>query len=426
METLKERLVALLRKSEGIFKTDMVYLVKNGSWLGFAQIASTLLAFGMSLFFANAVSKDIYGNYKFIMAATGILGAISLSGLGTIVTQGVAQGHEGILKDAVKTSLRWGTLIVAAALTAAIYYFYKGNTTLGVSMLIAGATLPFMNAYSLFGNLQGGKKDFKGYAIYSTLGQVFTTVLLIIVAITTKSILALVATFFISSLIADIVSYRRVLSVFHMNEARDKSLIPYGKHISAMNLFGTVANSLDKLLVFHYLGAAELAIYSFAQALPEQIRGGFKSLFGITLPKYAAMSEKDMRTSIKNKTCMLTVIAALLALTYIVAAPFIFKFLFPKYTASVFYSQIYALGLVAYPGIALFGIYFQLKKATRTLYILNIFSDIVTIILTFVFIYKLGLKGAVVENGVSWLIMFLIYWYSFAKDKPGKTIPTDA
>src|SRR5665213_3415929 len=143
MDNLKERTVSLLRKSERIFKTDMVYLVKNGSWLGFAQVASTLLAFGMSLFFANVVSKDVYGNYKYIMAATGILGAVSLSGLGTVVTQGVAQGHDGVLKDAVRTSLRWGTLIAGGAIIAALYYFHQGNSVLALSMLIAGATLPF-------------------------------------------------------------------------------------------------------------------------------------------------------------------------------------------------------------------------------------------------------------------------------------------
>lgn len=415
MDTIKTKIYSLLRRSERIFKTDMVYLVKNGSWSGFAQIASTLLAFALSLFFANVVPKDVYGNYKFIIAATGILGAVSLSGLGTVVTQGVAQGNEGVLKDAIRTSLRWGILIIVIAIGSAVYYFLHGNMVLGVSLLIAGFSLPFINAYSLFGNFQGGKKDFKGYALYSTAGQAFTTILLIISAIVTKNILAIVAVYFLSSLIADIISYVRVLSVFKVNDSKDHSLIPYSKHISVMNLFGTIANSLDKLLVFHYLGAAELAIYSFAQAIPEQIRGGFKSLFGIAFPKYASLSPDEVRSSIKAKIYRLTFIAALFSLVYILAAPFIFKLLFPKYLQSVIYSQIYMLGIIAFPGISLFATYFQLKKDTRTLYKLNVIGNITTMIFTFIFIYNFGLKGAVIENGVSWLVMLLAHWYYFVK-----------
>ena len=75
------------------------------------------------------------------------------------------------------------------------------------------------------------------------------------------------------------------------------------------------------------------------------------------------------------------------------------------------------LGLIAIPGISLFGTYFQIKKATRTMYKLTIVSNVTTIILTFILIYNFGLKGAVIENGISWLIMLGVHYYYFSTHK---------
>ncbi|MDB5194399.1 MAG: Polysaccharide biosynthesis protein [Parcubacteria group bacterium] len=396
----------------------MVYLAKGGFWLGFGQVISALLSFASSLFFANIISKDLYGNYKYIIATTSILGSISLSGMGAVVIQGVAQGAEGTLKDAVSTSLRWGSLTAIAALSTSLYYFSHHNTALGVSMLIAGASLPLTNAFSLYGSYLSGKKNFKRSTLYNTGSQIVTTAALIITAAATKSILAMVAVYFTLGTISILWAYRHVLSTYHLNDTRDHSLIPYSKHLSVMNLFSVVANQLDKILVFHYLGAINLAVYSFSQAIPEQVKGVFKSLFGIALPKYATLSEENMRASIKSKALLLTGLTVIVVFAYVLAAPFIFKLLFPKYLEAVLYSQIYMLGLITIPAISLFGIYFQLKKATEVLYKLTVIGNVATIILGFVLIYNFGLKGAVIENGASWAIMLFSNWYYFAKDTP--------
>ncbi|HUD03989.1 MAG TPA: oligosaccharide flippase family protein [Candidatus Paceibacterota bacterium] len=417
MEKLKLKIHTLLRKSERIFKTDMVYLVKGGSWLTLGQVIATLSAFITALFFANAVSKDVYGNYKFILAAAGILGAFSLTGMAQVVAQGVAQGSEGIFKDAVKTSLRWGSIVVVIALGVSVYYFLNGNAPFGYAFLIAGITNPFIDAFGLYGAYLGGKKDFKRSTLYNTGSQLFTTVVVIITAVTTQNALAIVAAYFISSTLGILWSYRSVLSRFKPNTVGDKTLIPYSKHLSVIYLLGTIASQSDRIFVFHFLGPVSLAIYSFAQAIPEQIKGVFKNLFGVALPKYAVLPDAELRKSVIKKSLQLTGMTVIIVLLYILAAPLVFGLIFPKYIESVFYSQIYMLGLIFVPAISLFSIYFQIKMASRIMYKINIMSGIFTLILTFVLVYKYGLMGVAVENGLSWLILFLINVYYFRKIK---------
>jgi O-antigen/teichoic acid export membrane protein len=417
MEYIKNKAYKALRWSEKYAKTDMVYVAHGSFWVGIGQVSSAIITLASSIFFANLISKDLYGNYKFIVAATSILGAFTLSGMGTIVTQGVAQGFEGILKNAVKTTLKWGSIIVSIAFATSFYYFINGNNTLGFTMLIAGISLPINQAYSLFGSYLVGKKEWKKGTLYNIGSQFINTVALIVTAITTQSVLAMVFVYFTINTFTTILGYLYTLKIFHINDRHDHTLIPYGKHLSLMGLLGTIANQFDKILIFHYLGAMQLAIYAFAQAVPDQLKGLLKSIFGIALPKYAALEESELKPSIIKKSIQLTIITALTVAILILVIPFLFKFIFPKYLESVFYSQIYLLGLITVPGITLFGIYFQLKKATRTLYKLNVMGNTATLIITFILIYKYGLLGAVIANGASWFVMLLVNGFYFFKDK---------
>jgi len=413
MQRLKNRGLTGLKWLGNYFETDAVYVAKSGFWMSIGQFSAVLIAFGLSIFFANFVSKDIYGQYKFILSATGILGALSLTGMANVVTQAIARGKEGMLKKSVSTSLKWGVIVIVVGVGSSIYYFLNENNTLGFSMLVATICLPLINSFGLYGGYFSGTKNFKLSTLYWIFSQIILTLGIIIVASLTQNPLALVAVYFIISAITAIWCFYHVISKYHLNSEIDDSFISYGKHVSFMNFFGGLANQLDKILVFHYLGAANLAVYAFSQAIPEQIKGSFKNLFNIALPKYAVLEEAVLRKSIIKKTWQLTIITIFIVVAYIIVAPFVFKLFFPKYLEAVIYSQIYMLGLIAIPGISLFSTYFQIKKATKTMYKLTTLSNATTIILTMVLIYNFGLKGAVIENGISWAIMLTINYYYF-------------
>jgi O-antigen/teichoic acid export membrane protein len=289
---------------------------------------------------------------------------------------------------------------------------------MAVCMLIAGVATPLMNAYSLAPGMFAGRKDFRRPTLYNLWSQVISTAIIVLTAVYIHNVIILIAVNFISNLIIDIGIYLYIMKVWKPNTETDPALIGYGKHISYMNFFGTLANQLDKILVFHWMGAVELAIYSFAIAIPEQIQGSYKNLFAIALPKMTSADPRLLRASVLDKFYRLTAITIILVAAYYFAAPYIYTVLFPKYLSSVWYSQIYMFGLVTIPGIALFSAYFQVKQDTATLYKITLAGNAVTIFLTVVLIYSFGITGAVIENGTSWLVMLLIGLFFFLRDKP--------
>ena len=181
---------------------------------------------------------------------------------------------------------------------------------------------------------------------------------------------------------------------FDPNNETDPESISYSKHLSLINIIATIANNIDGILVFHYLGAANLAIYSFATAMPEQIKGWIKNLSTLAMPKFSEKSRDQIGQGILYKTAIFGLATALIVLLYVIVAPFIFSIFFPKYLASTAFSQVFAISLIStinlIPQTAL-----QAQSAKQELYTLTIYSSVIQIIILVVMVYYFGLWGAI-------------------------------
>src|SRR5262249_22130027 len=142
--------------------------------------------------------------------------------------------------------------------------------------------------------------------------------------------------------------YRRTEAIYQANKgSHDETMLNFAKHLSILGVLGGVVDVLDQILVFHFAGAAQLAIFSFATALPDQLRTPTKTLDSMVSANFAHRSDEEIHHSMGNKFFWYFIGATCMVAGYIVLAPFFFKLFFPAYTSSVFYSQLYVLGTFA-------------------------------------------------------------------------------
>ena len=106
-EGLQERLIRVLRWSEKYTKTDMVYLAHGTFWLSSSSIITGAVSFVLALAFANLLTKDAYGTYKYILTLFGILCVACLRGMDTAVTQGAARGNDGTVVSGLRSKRNW-------------------------------------------------------------------------------------------------------------------------------------------------------------------------------------------------------------------------------------------------------------------------------------------------------------------------------
>ncbi len=390
-------LYRLLRSSERYFKTDMVYLAKGGSWLVLSQTLTALTAFVMSIAYANLLTQQVYGSYKFVLSVASILGSFSLTGLGTVVVQAVARGQKGFLRFAFRKNLYWSFPISIAALGAAIYYSFAGNAMLAFAMVLIAVFTPLINSTGLYSAFLGGIKDFKTSVLYWLFSNTVVSMVLLVTMVMSDALLPMVLAYFISMAAVGIAVYWRTVRRFAIKKEKKTYSLNYSKHLSIINLFNTLASHIDKVLVFHYLGATHTAVYLFALAIPDQLKGLFKIIPRMALPKFASRPLREIKIVFFSKMAKFALVMLVVVVAYAVAAPYIFDFFFPQYHDSIVLTQVLAFslfGALVYVPVAALEAHSQ----KRQLYKFSVVTNVLQIVVSVALIKYFGLIGAVVAH----------------------------
>lgn len=396
LTSAKERVTQLLRWSERYMKTDMVYLAEGGFWLSLGMAVSMVGGFGLSLAFGNLVSPEVFGNYKFVFSLAGLFGTIALTTIGTTVTQAVARGFDGVLKYGFKVDLLWSIPAVLLTLGAAAYYFWNGNTIVALSLFIAAIGTPFLSASNLYSSFLLGKRDFRRNTLYGFAIDILPPLCLIGVMLSSARdyVPAYVAVYFAIMITLSLYFYMRTLAAYRPKDNTDPELVRNTMHLSAMSIFGRVVTYIDKILIFHFLGPVQLAIYTFAAAPSQYIlrlNGMFRTL---AFPKLAARDIASLKASLPHKIMVHFLVAVIATILYVLLIPYFFKLLFPQYIESIPYAQALGLLILSTPGMWLGQTLVAHMRKTE-LYIINTIHPIIKITLFAILIPIYGIWGVI-------------------------------
>lgn len=419
-ERVQATTVRFLRWSEKYTKTDMVYLASGGFLSLVYQVTSIIASLALAIVVGHIVPQAVYGEYKYILSVVSILSFFSLNGIGSAVAQSTAGGFEGALQQSFWTNIRWSALVFLLATGFGIYYFFLGNAVLAIGILIGGFLTPIFASANLYSYYLAGKMDFVRQIIYGILDNIIPIGLFIAVIFITRNPLALVATYFISNVLATLFFYRRTIRLYRPDPTKtDRAMVSYSKHLSVMGILGGIADNLDQILLFHYVGAVQLAIYNFATAIPDQIKGPMKTIDAMILTRFTGTKSKNIRGSMRNKFFWFFIFTGAATALYFILAPFIFKVLFPAYIASIPYTRIYALWMVSASFDPAF-VYLQAKKKVQEQYIVTVALSLFQIASMVVGVVWWGLLGLVIARlctkWVSAILSFILYEITVRKD----------
>jgi O-antigen/teichoic acid export membrane protein len=361
-----ERLVSW---AERIFKTDLHYLLRGGFWSTAGTVVSSLSALALSLALSRWVPKELYGDYKYALAFVAVLGSFCLNGIGTAVFQSTASGFGRSLTDGAKAFIKWSLIVFIGAFVFGAYYLIHGNEILGIGILVGGSFSPFLGAANLYTSYLSAKKDFRRQSLYGMVGTALPAAALLITAYFYPTPIPLLITYFVANTLITIVLYYRTLKLYRVHdELSDPGMIAYSKHQSIMGVIATFTGNIDDLFLFHVAGGIPVAIYTFAIGVLDQSKGPLKALDSMMQARFATHKTQTIEESMGNKMLWLFITSLVIIIVYVIAAPFIYAILFPAYTASVAYSQVYSLSFLSlFAGPA--GSYINVKKKLKEQYI---------------------------------------------------------
>lgn len=380
-------------------RTDLPYLFKGAFWSVAGQAIAAFSAFVLSVIFAHFASKETFGTYRYILSVANLLTAFSLSGLNTSIIQAVARGYHGAFVTSFRTSLLWSTPGILASFGVGLYYWLQGNHVLGLGIPIAGLLVNLWNALLLFRSFANGKKLFFQLFLANSALSLLPLGALFLTFSKTNHPVSLLLVFLSTACLVSALAHTIIRHLYVENTAEDPDHHRYTKHLSSIYILDTFASYLDKVLVFQTIGGAELALYTFATALPEQVRALTKSVQSIILPKFSVRPLPEIMKELPRKMALSTVGLLVVAVCYILIAPHLFRLFFPQYTEAIRLSQLFACILVFENGLT--GIILKAKRAIQDQYVLNIVGNVSKILLMVVLLRLYGLPGIIIARIVA-------------------------
>lgn len=419
MHQFRIRVLKLLRATERYTKLDMVYLASGSVWSVVGIVVSTGLALATSVAFANLLPKETYGTYQYIISVVALISLLGLPGMKSAISYAAARDKDASFLEAVRVKMRWNFVAAFAAFCTALYYFYQSNHQLGAAFAIVACFLPFWEIYGSYVSYLQGKKKFSSMTIYEIWAQAFNAVAIVLILYFSDSLLMLLITFFASWTAARLYFFNRTLRKFPPNDERDPATISYGKHLSLMSVLGAIASNADKFLIWQYLGAVEVAVYTFALAIPSRITSSFASLNRLYFPKAVNRTLYEVRHLLIRRVILLSSVTTACAVMYALLAPYFFQIFFPQYMEAVPYTQILGV-LIAFQPFSLLGTALSAHARKKELYVSSIVPPLCQILLLAILVPLYKTLGAIVAISATQAIeaVILIILFSWAARHP--------
>ena len=384
---------------ETYFRIDSKYFIKSGFWLSLTQFIVLASGIISTAIFAHFLPESQYGIYRYLVGLAAIFSAFSLSGLGEAILQTSAKKYFSFYQETINTSLFYSLGITICGILGFSYYFYKDNLTLALGCLLISILQPIINSFQYVPVFLQGSGRYMESTLLQSIKAITITLFSLVILLMTKSVILLFFSFLFISAATSWVSYiwYKPTSETKVSQQIKNTYIRYARHTSLRNILGSISNRLDIILVFVHLGAVELAIYTIATVVPEQIKASFKNLASLLLPKYAKNNLDRIAKSVPKRSLQLFVLLFGITCVYLVIAPYLYSILFPKYENVAFYSQISALAFPAFVLLIPYTIS-QSQLAEKELYKITLYGSVFQVVSLIILIYFFGLLGAIVSK----------------------------
>jgi len=238
-------------------------LIKNFVWLMGLRVVQQALGLIGVYFLARLLSKDAFGNYGFLLSTLAICAIFTLPGLNNAVAQGAARGALGIYRRAVGVSFS-GALVGSLICLGGWLYYEPKVPDLALAFLLVALLFPASHGLLQWQSVLTGREKFSKYFLLGTISALLTYSSMIaglhfFPDEILVPVIAVIATPALINILLTIPMLRQAYG-----EPAEQTALAYGLRSSLYLAINTIANHLDKLLLFHFLSALERGVCSWS------------------------------------------------------------------------------------------------------------------------------------------------------------------
>jgi O-antigen/teichoic acid export membrane protein len=398
-------------------------LVGNVSALFSLRVLQRVMGLVSTYVLVRVLSQSDYGVYGYVLTVAELLAVFALPGMNNAVTQSAARGYYGTYKKAVPLSLSCSLAGVLVLVGMGIWHGLQGDYFFYI-FYFAAALFPFAKGLRQWANLKAGREEFRSYSKIESIATITTYILIIAGALIFpgKVLVPVLIVLAVPGMQNIILTF----SSFRTSEIRDKDAqaeegsIAYGIKTTLWQLFGFIANRIDKILIFTFLSPASLAIFLAAERIPELSKSLLQDVGAVLAPRFAKTENYGYELERKIRLVGWASLIAML-LAALIVLPYLISFIFgEQYMEAVIYSQV-MLVTVGFATSAMLRMrYISSRLDERSFRDVTVSMSLVRIAMSAVLIPLYGIAGAVISTVIYRLYVIGITGFVIRKRYLGK------
>ncbi len=299
---------------------DLAYFIPRGLLLTGRFFATTLITLLLSVAFARLATKEIFGQYQYVLSVTALLSVFSLPGLNTAALRAFVEGDEQSIAQSVRYSLL-ASLVASAGLVGwGAWTYLHGHVILGLALAVAGILAPCYYAPNNWYIYYEGKLNFTG----STIRLIALNLVLLTGMVAGLkaglNLIALVTLYFGINAGLNLWFYHEGKQQAKPHKGPSKLSLSYALRCTLQKFTVTLGENIQAIAVSALFGFASLAIYQVAQSFVN----AFVGLTGALSATYFPLLVKYRRLNHGLIVVQHFVIGAAFWVIYLFAVKFLF------------------------------------------------------------------------------------------------------
>lgn len=394
--------------------TDIKKITSDSFTVLIAHSFSIVYGLILSYLSARIFLPEVYGSYQFVLSIVGILGFLKLNGMSNAIARDVNLHEKSPLAYTMRRYVLF-TVSISVLLILAIPLLHIWNRTELWPMFVIAAIFTPLDALvsTFFSGIIVGKSLFSTALRYSLILKILQIIgIVCIFTFYPSPTLLLLLTFVLSVLLYGYFLYTNV--ALYTNSLRDNRIFTYGMQLSIATIPTIIVWYIDSMLIAAFFGMSQLAMFSVALIVPEQFKQIFKELLSVTFSHQSRGKDSMKRRMNVLWHCTVGTLPFIVAIiAYYYLAPFIFEWIFPRYTSEIVLqiSRIAFATLIVMPW-NLVPQYLEAQGFVKQVKSLNIISSALFAISLVVLVPLYGLIGAIISRAMFRIVYVLAsVWY---------------
>jgi len=229
-------------------------------WSNINQGVTTAFALAVSIILTRLGSKELYGQYLFILGIFGLFSIISVPGVRICVFRTAAQGYEGVYRRATRFSFLWSLLGIPLLVIAGIFIYLFKARILGIGLIAVALFFPFEEGLQNWILFLKGRSEFRKLAFYNSI-KFFISLLAVTASIAfTKNIVVILVAYFLVNSGFNIFYHLKVVNSLKNDEV-DEGWKKQSLSLTIVILSTVIFGRVDVVLIGALLPFGEVFVY---------------------------------------------------------------------------------------------------------------------------------------------------------------------